>query len=122
MAVGYKTGGRKAGTPNRSTAEAKRVLHEFVEKNSHMLTRFLHLVAEGIPKMDPKTGEPTSDFLVKPNPAKAFDMLMSALEFELPKIARTVVVSSDGCDEGQVGNFSIFKELLEDMKTQRQNG
>ncbi len=122
MTIGYKTGGRKAGTPNKSTAEVRRILQEFVERNCHMLTEFLHLVAKGIPKVNPETGEPTAEFLVKPNPAKAFDMLMSALEFELPKMARAVVISSDGYDEGQENYFSIFEELLENMKVHRQTG
>ena len=32
MAVGYKTGGRQAGTPNKLTSEIKEILGQFLQK------------------------------------------------------------------------------------------
>lgn len=118
MTIGYKTGGRKAGTPNKTTIESRRVINEFVDRNCHRLTELLNHVAEGIPKLDAETGEATSDYLVRPNPSKAFDMLMAAIEFQLPKAARAAVVIADVPDDE---NFSVFRELLDGMKTDRQN-
>ncbi len=118
MTIGYKTGGRKVGTPNKSTAESKRLINEFLDRNCHRLTELLNNVANGIPRLDPKTGIATSEYLVKPNPSKAFDMLISAIEFQLPKAARSTMVVTDIPDHE---SFSVFHDLLESMKNERQN-
>ena len=78
MANGVKTGGRAAGTPNKATQEARQAIALFVDQNAHRLTEWLDAVANG---------DPTNE--IKPNPAKAFEMFQSVVEYHIPKLART---------------------------------
>ena len=78
MANGLKTGGRAVGTPNKATAEAREAIASFVDGNAHRLTEWLDAVANGVPDAD-----------IKPNPAKAFELFQSVVEYHIPKLART---------------------------------
>ena len=78
MANGVKTGGRSVGTPNKATQEARQAIALFVDQNAHRLTEWLNAVADG---------DPTNE--IKPNPAKAFEMFQSVVEYHIPKLART---------------------------------
>jgi hypothetical protein len=78
MAKGKKTGGRVANTPNKATADARQAIAAFVDGNAHRLTEWLDAVANG-----DESGE------VKPNPAKAFELFQSVVEYHIPKLART---------------------------------
>jgi hypothetical protein len=78
MAVGKKTGGRPPGSLNKATREAKTAIAAFVDGNAHRLEEWLDAVARGDPDHD-----------VKPNPAKAFELFQSVIEYHLPKMART---------------------------------
>lgn len=121
MAHGRKTGGRQIGTPNKSTADARRVVSEIIDGNAHKLTEWLNVVADGIRKIDSITGKETADYVVRPNPAKAFDMLHSLLEFHVPKLSR-VQVSGQETDPLVVhSNIEIFNDLLEGIKQMRQS-
>lgn len=66
---GKKTGGRKKGVGNKSTETAKRILADFVGNNMDTMQEMF----ETIKADDPK---------------KAFDVLMGALEYVLPKLSR----------------------------------
>ena len=81
-----KAGGRSAGTPNKVTAQAREAIAMFVDGNAHRLTEWLDQVANG--------NEDT-----KPNPAKAFELFQSVVEYHVPKLARTEIT---GKDEGPV--------------------
>lgn len=83
MAKGIKTGGRAPGTPNKATLEAKQAIASFVDGNAHRLTGWLDQVADGIPKID------EDGYWVQPNPAKAFELFQSVVEYHIPKLART---------------------------------
>lgn len=85
MAKGVKTGGRVAGTANKATAEARQAIALFVDKNASKLDAWLTAVAEGDPEHD-----------VKPNPAKAFELFQSVVEYHVPKLARTEHTGKDG--------------------------
>lgn len=85
MAKGIKTGGRASGTPNKATTEARQAIATFVEGNAHRLTEWLDSVANGIPEQD-----------VKPNPAKAFELFQSVVEYHIPKLARQEHVGEGG--------------------------
>ena len=84
MANGVKTGGRSVGTPNKATQEARQAIALFVDQNAYRLTEWLDAVAYG---------DPTNE--IKPNPAKAFDLYLRAIEYHIPKLARTEHTGSD---------------------------
>ena len=83
--------GRPLGTPNKATTDARKAIALFVEENAHRLTGWLDQVAEGVP--DPND---ESKMLVKPDPAKAFEMFQTVVEYHIPKLARTEHVGDGG--------------------------
>jgi len=85
---GKRRGGRKAGIPNKTTAQAREAIALFVDGNAHRLAEWLDKVADGIPDQD-----------IKPNPAKAFELFQSVVEYHVPKLARTEVT---GANEGPI--------------------
>lgn len=85
---GKRRGGRKAGIPNKTTAQAREAIALFVDGNAHRLAEWLDEVANGLP-----------DEGIKPNPAKAFELFQSVVEYHVPKLARTEIT---GADEGPI--------------------
>ena len=83
MALGVKTGGgSRKDIPNKSTADARKAIGAFVDGNAHRLQKWLDEIADG--KRD-ENGE----WLVSPNPEKAFSLFQSVIEYHVPKLART---------------------------------
>jgi hypothetical protein len=78
-------GGSRKGIPNKATSEARKAIADFVEGNAHKLTAWLTAVAEGDAEHD-----------LKPNPAKAFELFQSVIEYHIPKLARTELTGKDG--------------------------
>ena len=117
MTVGKKTGGRAQGTPNKATNEARQAIASFVDGNAHRLTEWLDRVAEGVVVEDPETGE--EKYIVAPNPAKAFDMFQSVVEYHIPKLARTEVTGNDSMPLVIEHNVDVFGQLLENIKLKR---
>ena len=114
MAQGAKTGGRVAGTPNKATNEARHAIASFVDGNAHRLTGWLDKVAEGVQDAD-------GAYVVPPNPAKAFDMFQSVVEYHIPKLARQEHVGDDNKPLVMEHNVNVFGELLKSIKLQRQS-
>jgi hypothetical protein len=116
-----KYGGRKVGTPNKATADARRAIGTFVDENAHRLTEWLDQVAAGVKaiQMD-KDGEPIEVYVVPPNPAKAFDMFQSVVEYHVPKLARMEVSGNDEHPLVIEQNVNVFGELMKAIKLQRQ--
>lgn len=73
-----KTGGRKAGTPNKSTVLAREAIAAFVDGNSDRLQGWLDEIAE-------QEGAKT-----------AFQCFMDVVEYHVPKLARTEHTGKDG--------------------------
>jgi len=71
MARGRKTGGRKVGTPNKATAQAREAIAEFLDGNVNKLDGWL----DQIEKED--------------GPKVAFQCFTALLEYHIPKIQRT---------------------------------
>jgi hypothetical protein len=67
-----------------------------------------------------KDGEPVEVFVVPPNPAKAFDMFQSVVEYHIPKLARTEVAGDPKNPLEVDVHVTVFGELLKAMKMQRQ--
>lgn len=71
-------GGRPKGSPNRATADVRAAIAVFAEGNVHNLAKWIKEVAEG------SEGN-------RPDPAKAADLYLKAIEYHIPKLARTEV-------------------------------
>ena len=69
-----KTGGRVAGTPNKTTAEIKEAIGVFISHNADKLN-------DWIAEID--------------DPAKRIDLYFKAMEYAVPKLARTEHVGDD---------------------------
>lgn len=113
MADGKKTGGRAPGTPNKATKQARDAIALFVDGNAHRLTGWLDEVAHGVKG-------PDGEYVTPPNPAKAFDMFQSVVEYHIPKLARTEVDASITANVDADIHINVFGELLENMLMQRQ--
>ena len=68
--------GRPKGVPNKSTTNARQAIAAFVENNAERLNRLL-------------------DKIEAENPAKAFDCIMSVVEYHIPKLSRAEVQNLD---------------------------
>jgi len=122
MAIGVKTGGRAPGTPNKATTDARQAIASFVDGNAHRLTEWLDKVADGVKviEVDANSGEPIERYVVPPNPAKAFDLFQSVVEYHIPKLARMEVAGDDNKPIVIEHNVNVFGELLKNMKMTRQ--
>ena len=112
MPIGKKTGGRVAGTPNKTTIEAREAIGLFVNRNAHRLTEWLDAVANGDPLND-----------IKPNPSKAFDMFQSVVEYHVPKLARQEVVGDPNNPvkvEIQVESDNFLATILKNAELKKQ--
>lgn len=84
MAKGIKTGGRQAGTPNKVTQEFRQTITDLLSDNASNVALWLEKVANG-------DGDE-----VKPDPAKALDLLAKLAEFASPKLGRSEISGPDG--------------------------
>lgn len=80
-----KTGGRVAGTPNKATTEFRQTIQALLDENRSNVALWLAAVAQGDPVND-----------IKPDPAKALDLLHKLAEFAAPKLNRTEHVGDGG--------------------------
>jgi hypothetical protein len=75
--------GRPKGSPNKATAAVREAIAVFAEGNAHKLQEWLDDVANGV------GGN-------RPDPAKAADLYLRAIEYHIPKLARTEMTGPDG--------------------------
>jgi hypothetical protein len=122
--MGERYGGRKAGTPNKATSDARQAIAAFVDGNAHRLTEWLDAVAHGVkkPVFDEDGEVVDEEYVVPPNPAKAFDMFQSVVEYHIPKLARTEVSGKMDLDVQADVHVNVFGELLKSLKMQKQLG
>lgn len=92
-----KTGGRATGTPNKATQDVREAIALFAENNVSKLEQWLNATANG----DIVNG-------VKPDPGKAADLFLKAIEYHIPKLGRVehtgegggpVIVQASATDE-----------------------
>lgn len=114
-----KGAGRPLGSPNKATADARQAIATFVDGNAHRLVEWLNRVSDGVKTVDPETGDDV--YVVQPNPAKAFEMFQSVVEYHVPKLARTELVGDDANPVVVEANFNIFGELLKNIELGRQS-
>ena len=77
-----KTGGRRPGVTNKATAAAREAIGMFVDNNAERLQGWLDRVADG-------EKDESGNYVVPPNPEKAFTLFQSVVEYHIPKLART---------------------------------
>lgn len=73
-----KTGGRAPGTPNKATAEFRQTVQALLDDNRENVAIWLKTVADG-----------DADKEIKPDPAKALDLIAKLAEYAAPKLNRT---------------------------------
>jgi hypothetical protein len=112
MSTAKKGAGRPAGSPNKATTEARQAIALFVDQNAYRLTGWLDKVAEGVQDNE-------GQYVVPPNPAKAFDMFQSVVEYHVPKLARMEHTGSDDKPVVIEHNIDMFGELLKNIKLKR---
>ena len=71
--------GRPPGIPNKATRDVREMIAMVAEQNAPKFVEWLNTVAIG-------DGDK-----VKPDPAKAADLYLKAIEYHIPKLARTEV-------------------------------
>lgn len=77
MAKGIKTGGRKAGVGNKTTVDVRNAIALIAQDNAGNFARWLGEVA-------------------LEDPGKAADLYLKAIEYHIPKLARSEVSGPDG--------------------------
>lgn len=75
--------GKPKGTANKATTAAREAISLFVDNNAHRLQEWLDAVARG----NEAAGIP-------PNPAKAYELFQSVVEYHIPKLARSEIDQS----------------------------
>ena len=91
-----KTGGRKAGVPNKATQEAREAVKAILDSNLPFIQSWIQSTAEGI--YDDQAGK----WIVQPNPAKACEIVQNLVEYSVPKLARTEVVGDEKAPQRMV--------------------
>lgn len=110
--------GRPPGSQNKATSAAREAIAQFVDGNAHRLTEWLDLVAHGVKAEDPETGE--EKFIVAPNPAKAFDMFQSVVEYHIPKLARTELAGDENNPLVVKTDLQGFETIIDALRLRRQ--
>lgn len=82
-----RTGGRKKGTPNRATREFRDTVTTLLERNAENVSQWLQDVAEG-----------NKEKGLKPDPARALDLMSRLAEYSAPKLARVEHMGPNGGD------------------------
>lgn len=78
MARGKKTGGgSRKGVPNKATADVREAIARFAQSTVPQFQEWINRVAQE-------------------DPAKAADLFLKAIEYHIPKLARTEVTGMDG--------------------------
>jgi hypothetical protein len=87
--------GRAAGTPNKATSKAREAISLVAEGMAPKFTDWLTQVAEGVrrepTKKEVEEGKEGPFWLIKPNPDAAANTYLRAIEYHIPKLARTEV-------------------------------
>jgi len=76
--------GRIKGVPNKTTQNVREMIAMVAEENAPKFAEWLQTVALG-------DGDK-----VKPDPGKAADLYLRAIEYHIPKLARTEVSGTNG--------------------------
>jgi hypothetical protein len=95
MAKRRKTGGRKKGTPNKTTAEDREAFRMVYEGRLGDLDRWITETGDGYPAVH-FLADGTQIPYVEKNPGKASDLLLRMAEHFVPKLTRNEVTGEGG--------------------------
>ena len=76
-------GGRQAGVPNKATAKCRETIALIADDMADQFKEWLLRTAEGDPEAQ-----------LKPDPKGAADLYLKAIEYHIPKLARTELANS----------------------------
>lgn len=88
--------GRVKGVPNKATSDVRMAIALVAQNKAADLEHWLDQTAKGIPARDRKGKVKPHVYLVKPDPGRAATVLLTAMEFHIPKLARTEITGKDG--------------------------
>jgi hypothetical protein len=92
---GEHRGGRKAGTPNKATEEARKAFRMVYEARVQDLNRWLVETADGFETVH-FLADGTRCKYLKRDPARAAELLIKMAEHFVPKLAHTEITGPDG--------------------------
>lgn len=81
--------GRVKGTPNKSTRDVREAIAVFAQGNVGKMNAWLRDIANGKQVSSTQNGKRVKRWLREPDPGKALDLYLRALEYHIPKLART---------------------------------
>ena len=76
--------GKPVGAKHKATAQAREAIGRCVDGNVERLQTWLDNIADGVPKPDAE-----GEYVIPPNPGRAFELFQSVVEYHIPKLART---------------------------------
>lgn len=100
--------GRVKGVPNRTTVDVRAAIALVAQNKSADLERWLDQTAAGIRKRT-KKGKQLQTFLVRPDPSRAAQIYLSAIEYHIPKLQR---IEHTGAGGGPVALVAASKHDL----------
>ena len=111
-------GRRRKGIPNKVTTDIRQAIAGILEFHAGDIQRWIAQVANGIKLPNNYKPKPQragvkrpesvyAGYLVKPDPAKATELMLSMAEFSVPKLARTEVTG--------VGGGPMILKLVEEV-------
>lgn len=80
---------QRGKVPYKANTLARSAIADFVDGNIGRLQCWLDRIADGVKDED-------GEFVIAPNPEKAFQLFQSVIEYHVPKLARTEVTGGDG--------------------------
>jgi hypothetical protein len=86
--------GRVKGVPNKVTADTRAAIALIAEEKAPQFKKWLERTANGIRQRAKKGGK--ADWIVKPDPGRAAQIYLAAIEYHIPKLARTEITGKDG--------------------------
>lgn len=84
-----KFGGRVAGTPNKATSKARDAIGLVAEGMAGCFQQWLLDTAQGLPARDAEGKVLEGKWINTPDPKGAADTYLKAIEYHIPKLART---------------------------------
>lgn len=88
--------GRKLGVPNKSSRDVREAIAEFARANVDQMSEWLEAI---------------------PDPARRMDLYLRAIEYHIPKVARTEITGADGGPVAMTNDVNL-KGLTEDELSQ----